>query len=64
MQLDHDQPPLLARPEEVEVDARRDHPVVAGESLARGGRRLLGGGDEGVDPSEQLVAQRPRAADR
>ena len=41
------------------VDARREDPIVAGEALRRrrGGR--LGGGDQRVDPGEQLLAQGP-----
>ena len=46
-------------PEEVEVDAGRDDAVVAGEALGGRRRRLRGGGEERVDPSEQLVAERP-----
>ena len=47
-----------ARREELEVDPGREDAVVAGEAL--GGRRgdLGGGGEQRVDPSEQLLAQR------
>ncbi len=45
--------------EEVEIDARRDHPVVAREALGGGRGSLLRGGDQRVDPAEQLVAERP-----
>ena len=42
-QLDDDQLSLLAGPEEVEIDARRDQLVVAREALGGGRGRLLGG---------------------
>ena len=59
MQLDRDQLPLRAGPEEVGVDAGRDDPVVTGEALRRRRRSRLRRGDEHVDPGQQLLAQRP-----
>ena len=59
MQLDRDQLPLRARLEQLGVDAERDDPVVAGEALGGRGGRRLGGGDQRIEPREQLLAQRP-----
>ena len=55
-ELDHDQAPLLRRPEELEVDARRDEPVVAREPLRGGGPRRLREREQRVDPAEQPFA--------
>ncbi len=57
-ELDDDLPPLPGRAEERPVDPRRDHRVVAGEALGRRLRRLLGCGEQRVDPAEQPRALR------
>ena len=58
MELDRDELALLARLEQLGVDSGRDDAVVAGKALGcRRGRRL-GGREEGVDASEQLLSQR------
>ena len=59
VQLDHDELPLRAGPEELGVDAGRDDPVVAREALRRRGRGRLRRGDQRVDAGQQLLAQRP-----
>ena len=58
MELDRDQLSLLAGLEQLGVDSGRHDAVVAGKALGcRGGRRL-GGREQGVDASEQLLSQR------
>ena len=58
MELDRDQLSLLAGLEQLGVDSGRHDAVVAGKALrCRGGRRL-GGREQGVDASEQLLSQR------
>ena len=56
--LEHDESALVARAEALEVDAGRDHAVVAGEALGRGLGGRLRGRDERVDPAEQPLALR------
>ena len=59
VQLDGDEPSLRPGPEELDVHAGREHAVVAGEANRRGFGRLRREGDERVDATEQLLAQRP-----
>ena len=56
--LEHDQPPLPARAEELRVDAGREDAVVAGEPLCGRLRDLRRGGDERVDSPEQPLSLR------
>ena len=58
MQLDHDQLPLDTGREELEIDARREHAVVAWEAHSGGRRDLVGGGEERVDSAQQLLPER------
>ena len=58
MQLDRDELSLLTRLEQLGVDSWRDDAVVAGKALRCGRGRRLGGREQGVDPSEQLLSQR------
>jgi hypothetical protein len=51
--LEHDQPPLAARAEELQVDALRDDPVVPGEPHRRHLGRLLARREQYVEPREQ-----------
>ena len=57
MELDRDQLSLLAWLEQLGVDSWRHDAIVAGEALGcRRGRRL-GGGEQRVDASQQLLSQ-------
>ena len=58
MELDRDELSLLAGLEQLGVDSGRDDAVVAGKALGCRRRRRLGGREEGVDTSEQLLSQR------
>ena len=62
-ELDHDQPPLRRRREELEVDPGREHAVVAGEALG-GGRGDLAGGARAARRSVRAASRAARVRGR
>ena len=63
--LEDDQALLVRGLEQRRVDALRDEPVIAGEAERRRGRRVLGGGEQDVEPARAAArAERGRADTR
>ena len=58
MELDRDQRSLLTGLEQLGIDSGRHNAVVAGKTVRCCCGRRLGGREEGVDASEQLLSQR------
>ena len=54
--LEGDQASLCSRPEELRVHSRRDDPVIARKTLGCSFRDLVRGGNEGVEPAEELLS--------